>query len=283
MLKLTLIAKYYFSTFKMEIEIDGEKITVDREIGKGGFSNVYKVKRDDGNYYAMKKINLNISSRSHKKRIENEIRNQSMIKSDFVNRLISHHIVEGADIIFLELCENGSLKNVSRFLFKGNFDNIFTQILRGIKAIHSKRIIHRDIKPENIYFNGNTIKIGDFGLSEYVEDPSEELYQLCGTPYFMAPEMLKSTGYLFPVDIWSFGIMVYNILYGKFPFTSESKNFQELGRKIIDDDIDFEDYIDEDDIDDLVFVRGKSRILKRILNKDGYSRPSASDLLRFMV
>ena len=101
---------------------------------------------------------------------------------------------------------------------------LYKQIILGIKYIHSHNIVHRDIKLENILIDlNNNIKICDFGIGRVLSDPNQLLYDQCGTPMYIAPEILLSTkdeGYKgFPVDIWSSGIALYILLSGSLPFS----------------------------------------------------------------
>ena len=106
---------------------------------------------------------------------------------------------------------------------------LFRQIILGIEHIHSKNVVHRDIKLENIMIDfNNTIKICDFGIGKVLKSEDELLYDKCGTPMYMAPEIILSNendGYKgFRVDIWSSGITLYIMLSGTLPFNLKSKN-----------------------------------------------------------
>ena len=107
---------------------------------------------------------------------------------------------------------------------------IFRQIILGIQHIHSQLIVHRDIKLENILIDmNNNIKICDFGIGIVLSSENQPLYSHCGTPVYIAPEIILSTkekGYNgFPVDIWSAGIALYIMISGKLPFNlNESYN-----------------------------------------------------------
>jgi len=86
--------------------------------------------------------------------------------------------------------------------------------------MHEKGVIHRDIKPENLLNAFGTIKICDFGWSVY--DPNNKRTTLCGTPDYVPPEMLLQKNYDKNVDIWSLGILMYELLTGKPPFENTS-------------------------------------------------------------
>ena len=105
---------------------------------------------------------------------------------------------------------------------------LFRQIILGIQHIHSKNVVHRDIKLENLLIDfNNNVKICDFGIGKVLNSENEILYDKCGTPMYMAPEIILSTkekGYKgFPVDIWSSGITLYIMLSGDLPFNIKKK------------------------------------------------------------
>ncbi len=91
--------------------------------------------------------------------------------------------------------------------------------------LKSKKIIHRDLKLGNILLGQRLeVKVGDFGLALIMKDQDERLTEFCGTPNYMAPEMVESKkGYSFEVDVWAIGVIMYMMLIGKPPFQSESK------------------------------------------------------------
>jgi len=98
----------------------------------------------------------------------------------------------------------------------------FLQSARGLQALHARSLVHFDIKPANVFMKGGVARLGDYGLSKLVTHSRGSLSMGRGTPYYMAPEMLKRRGDV-RSDIYSLGVMLYEILCGKVPFTGDSE------------------------------------------------------------
>jgi polo-like kinase 1 len=93
------------------------------------------------------------------------------------------------------------------------------QIVNGVQYLHENSILHRDIKLGNIFLNYKMeVKIGDFGLSTKLKNQREKRFTTCGTPNYIAPEILAEIGHSYEVDIWAIGIILYALLVGKPPF-----------------------------------------------------------------
>lgn len=96
-------------------------------------------------------------------------------------------------------------------------------ILCGVLYLHEKNIIHRDLKLGNLFLNDDLhVKIGDFGLAAQINFDGERKKTLCGTPNYIAPEILNKRGHSFEVDIWSIGCIMYTLLIGHPPFETNS-------------------------------------------------------------
>ncbi|GBG31172.1 Serine/threonine-protein kinase PLK1 [Hondaea fermentalgiana] len=106
------------------------------------------------------------------------------------------------------------------------------QLLDGVEYLHSVNVIHRDLKLGNIFLtDGLNVRIGDFGLAARLEHKEEKKKTMCGTPNYLAPEILDGTlGHSFEVDIWSLGVILYTLLVGKPPF--ETKNVKQTYKRI---------------------------------------------------
>ena len=152
---------------------------------------------------------------------------------------------DSKDYIFLcvELCTGGELfdRIVAAYETEGgSFSEaqaaaVVKQVASGLKYLHTQGIVHRDLKPENLLFQNkdefSEIKITDFGLAKYTSGPqAEAMTTACGTPGYVAPEVISGTEYDSKVDMWSLGVIAYVILCGFPPFYHE--NHAELFRRI---------------------------------------------------
>ncbi|XP_067015331.2 phosphorylase b kinase gamma catalytic chain, skeletal muscle/heart isoform isoform X2 [Anabrus simplex] len=140
-----------------------------------------------------------------------------------------HDVFESSTFIFLvfELCKHGELFDYLTSvvaLSEKKTRYIMRQLFEALQHVHSKSIVHRDVKPENILLDDNfNIKLTDFGFARVLK-PEERLFDLCGTPGYLAPEVLKcnmfedAAGYTEEVDIWACGVIMFTLLVGCPPF-----------------------------------------------------------------
>lgn len=137
---------------------------------------------------------------------------------------------ENHTYVVLELCSNGSLMDMvknRRSLSLPEVRRYMIQICGGVKYMHQRRVIHRDLKMGNLFIDGHmNLKIGDFGLAAVVVDDQERRRTMCGTPNYIAPELLTKSsteGHGHKVDTWAIGIICYAMLIGSPPFASKSQ------------------------------------------------------------
>lgn len=127
--------------------------------------------------------------------------------------------------VVMELCPYDTLKRLQqerKTISEHECRYFVRQILRGVEYLHSINVIHRDLKLANVFLGENLkVKIGDFGLAIAVKNSEELERAACGTVNYFAPEMLFSTGYSVEVDVWSVGVIMFNLLVGRFPFVGK--------------------------------------------------------------
>ena len=210
-----------------------------RLIGQGAFGKVnLGLNVLTGRIVAIKsfdKIKLNNTENKNKIFYETDL--MKKLNHPNITKILECFESEKYYLIIMEYINGGNLFSFvkkRRKLSEKTAKFLFRQIILGIKYIHSQNIVHRDIKLENILIDvNNNIKICDFGIGKILDNNNNKLYDQCGTPMYMAPEILlsnKDKGYYpFPVDLWSSGIALYIMLSGTLPFSlnnnKDKKNY----------------------------------------------------------
>jgi serine/threonine-protein kinase ULK/ATG1 len=220
-------------------KIIGEyEIYLDNIIGTGSFSTVYKgMNTKTGKILAIKEINLknirkNNDDEINEKIMRNlslEIKTMQLLKNCNILSMEDLLIKENYIYMMLEYCDGGDLTKYIRHYPKKNritmeekdVKVIAKQIMNGLKYMHSLGIVHRDLKPQNILIksegDNKIIKIADFGFARFLKD-TQTAETICGSPLYMSPEILKCQRYSDNTDIWSFGIILYEMLMGNVPY-----------------------------------------------------------------
>ncbi|XP_040001138.1 serine/threonine-protein kinase DCLK2 isoform X3 [Xiphias gladius] len=221
-----------------------EKYKVGKVIGDGNFAVVKEcVERSTGKEFALKIIDkAKCSGKEHL--IENEVAVLRKVKHPNIIMLIEEVDTPSELYLVMELVKGGDLFDAitSSAKYTERDASIMVYNLAGaLKYLHSMNIVHRDIKPENLlvfeYPDGTkSLKLGDFGLATVVEGP---LYTVCGTPTYVAPEIIAESGYGLKVDVWAAGVITYILLCGFPPFRSESNLQEDLFDQILLGRLDF--------------------------------------------
>lgn len=196
-------------------------------LGAGTFGQVYLVKDEKGAMFAIKHMN--------KDKLLNTLHSLVPIYNEIVlhSRLIHPHIIRlyhykesstSFDLV-MEYANNGTLfQYIKRYgkLKEEMAFKFFIQICDAVSFMHKHNLIHRDIKPENILMvNENEVKLCDFGWCAEMTTKNRSTY--CGTFEYMAPEIVNETNYDKSIDIWSLGILLYELIHGYSPFRPRKK------------------------------------------------------------
>ena len=129
--------------------------------------------------------------------------------------------------ILLEMCRNQTLNDLLKrrtTITELEARCYLVQLISGVKYIHEQHTIHLDLKLRNLFLTDRMeLKIGDFGLAAQINSEGEKRKSICGTPNYMAPEVLDAKiGHSYEADIWSMGIILYTLLIGRPPFKAEN-------------------------------------------------------------
>lgn len=216
------------------ISPDGNKVNessfeILQTLGKGYFGRVFLVeKKDDKKLFALKVISkLDIIKRNFYEGLKNEKIIMEKIDNPFVVNL-DYCFANPSYVFFAMKFKQGGelyyhLRKKKRFQ-ENNARFYACQILSGLAYLHSLNIMYRDMKPENILLDekGNAC-LADFGISKVLKE-NEKTKSFVGTPEYVAPEIILQKGHDKTVDIWCFGILLYEMVYGLPPFYNKNQN-----------------------------------------------------------
>ena len=261
----------------LEPEATIKDFTVLGVIDEGSFGKVSLVRHNKtGSEYAIKQISkLDKNNQEGKTYFRREIEIMYKIHQNNIVRLFNHFEDNEYCYFVMEYIENGNL--FSQPCWKNNkcfssYDvaKIIKEVICAVYYLHNMDppIIHRDIKPENVLLDKNGVaKLTDFGWSNYI-DSKEIRRTYCGTPVYLAPEMIKEIGHDEHLDIWCIGVLLFELLTGNVPF--KGKDLESLNNNILSLKIAWPKDIN---------LVAKNLILK-ILKPDPGERISLKDMLK---
>ena len=218
-----------------------KKFTKGKFLGKGGFAKCYEFTSMDNNKVMAAKIipKATLKKSRHRQKLLSEIKIHRGLTHSSVVKF--EHVFEDNENVYilLEMCTNQTLNDLCKRrkrLTEFEAQYYIYQIVSALKYLQKNRVIHRDLKLGNLFLNDKLeIKLGDFGLAAKLDFDNEKRHTICGTPNYLAPEVLSSkSGHGYEVDIWSLGVVLYALVVGKPPFeTPEVKMTYEKIKKVI--------------------------------------------------
>ncbi|XP_062311205.1 serine/threonine-protein kinase PLK1 [Osmerus eperlanus] len=243
-----------------------------RFLGKGGFAKCYEITDlDTKEVFAGKVVPKSMILKPHQReKMSSEIAIHKSLDDPHIVGF--HGFFEDDDFVFvvLEICRRRSLLELHKrrkAVTEPEARYYMLQLLKGCQYLHNNRVIHRDLKLGNIFLNDDmVVKIGDFGLATKIEFDGERKKTLCGTPNYIAPEVLCKTGHSFEVDVWSLGCILYTLLVGKPPF--ETSCLKETYNRIKKNNYTIPWHINP----------VASSLIKRMLHAEPTQRPTVAEL-----
>ncbi|TFK48906.1 Pkinase-domain-containing protein [Heliocybe sulcata] len=246
-------------------------------LGEGGFARVYEVVDNKHQSRLACKVvtKASLKTKKAKTKLYAEIK---------IHRALTHPNVvqfldcfEDDDNVYMTiaLCPNGSLMDLlrRRRRFTEPEARVFmVQLLGACHYMHTHQVIHRDLKLGNLLLDAHmNVKVGDFGLAALIEHPGERKKTICGTPNYIAPEVLFDTanGHSFEVDIWSTGVILYTLLIGQAPF--QTKEVQSIYNRIRDNQYEFPEH--------RACSSAAKQLIQAILTRNPSERPTMHDIL----
>ncbi|KAM7399043.1 hypothetical protein PAMP_018337 [Pampus punctatissimus] len=221
-----------------------ERYKVGRILGDGNFAVVREcIERSTGREYALKIISKD-KCRGKEHMIQSEVSILRRVKHPNIVLLIEEMDTFSDLYLVMELVKGGDLFDAitsSNKYTERDASCMLFNLASAIKYLHSLNIVHRDIKPENLlvyehHDGSKSLKLGDFGLATIVNGP---LYTVCGTPTYVAPEIVTEKGYGIKVDIWAAGVITYILLCGFPPFRGSVEDQEALFQQILRGQLDF--------------------------------------------
>ncbi|XP_064538451.1 serine/threonine-protein kinase Nek3 [Drosophila montana] len=200
-----------------------------RILGQGTFGRVFLCLQREGRNdrkVCVKRIIMR-NPKSELALIKEEIYIISQLRHPHIVQFIRYFMHSGTVNIVMEYASNGTMRdviqrtsqNANGLLDKARLLRFFSDMILGLEYLHIRHVIHRDIKPENMLLDANDrVKYADFGISNVHAPDKQQPWQVLGTPLYMAPEIMCGAKCDFKSDIWSLGLVLYELCIGRNPF-----------------------------------------------------------------
>lgn len=256
---------------------NGRRYLRGKILGKGGFAKCYEATDlDTRELWAVKIVaKASLVKQRAKVKLLSEIAIHKTLMHDKIVRYINHFDDPDFVYIILELCPNQTLNDLlkkKRRFSEPEAQFYIYELVQGLIYLRRERVIHRDLKLGNLFLGPDMeLKIGDFGLAAKLDYDEEKKTTICGTPNYIAPEILDNhhKGHSFQVDVWSLGVVMFTMLVGKPPF--EDVDVKSTYQRIRDNAYAFPE--------SLYISSAAKNLIQAILRHDPKSRPTVFDII----
>lgn len=252
-----------------------------KQLGEGSYGKAYLVKcSGDGSLAVIKAMQIESMS--------DEAKKEAFKEAKILEKLDHCNIVRFIEVfrsnkptatlnIVMEYADGGDLnkaikeqQKLNTFFPETKIIDWFCQICLAVKHIHSKKVLHRDLKSGNIFLTSTgLVKLGDFGIAKSLSNTLEKAKTVIGTPYYLSPEIIMNKPYSFKSDIWSLGVLLYEMTVLKMPF--DAKSMPMLTLRIIKGE-----YMKVPN----VFSNELSELISTLLTVDHKKRPDIDQVLQ---
>mmetsp|Transcript_75245 Transcript_75245/g.156730 ORF Transcript_75245/g.156730 Transcript_75245/m.156730 type:complete len:480 (-) Transcript_75245:197-1636(-) len=253
-----------------------EKYQRIRVLGKGSFGKAYLVKNTiDDELCVVKQMETSMMTKKEKeeavkeamllKRMDhkNIVRFQEVFMTRKGRLCIVMDYADGGDVHMEIKRRNGALLEEVKIL------EWFVQVCFALKHVHERKVLHRDLKTQNIFLmSTGQIKLGDFGIAKVLDATKDYAKSMVGTPYYLSPEIIEDRPYNFRSDIWSLGVVLYEMTTLKHPFDADSLVL--LASKILNDQY---------PPPDAMYTNELQSLIRCMLNKDARVRPLVKEIM----
>lgn len=194
--------------------------TITKFLGKGAFAQCYATK-DNLCLKILKRSEL--TSDRLREKLSTEICIQRSVSHPNIVKLHSTFSTDEHIVLVMELCDStlSDLLKQNKRIRESHTRTFLRQTVNAMAYLHSVNVVHRDLKLSNILLKNFTVKIADFGLCALINNKNKRT-TVCGTPNYIAPEIINKIAYSFECDLWSLGVMVYTMLVGTPPFQKKT-------------------------------------------------------------
>mmetsp|Transcript_105932 Transcript_105932/g.316365 ORF Transcript_105932/g.316365 Transcript_105932/m.316365 type:complete len:506 (-) Transcript_105932:129-1646(-) len=253
-----------------------EKYQRIKVLGKGSFGKAYLVKNTEAD-------ELCVVKQMETSMMDPKERNEAVKEAMLLKRMDHRNIVRFQEVfmtrkgrlcIVMSYADGGDVhmeikRREGKLIPEGQILEWFVQTCFALKHVHDRKVLHRDLKTQNIFLMATgQIKLGDFGIAKVLDATKDYAKTMVGTPYYLSPEIIEDRPYNFKSDIWSLGVVLYEMTTLKHPFDADSLVI--LASKILKDQ-----YPPPDDM----YSKDLLSLVRNMLCKDASQRPS---LLRIM-
>lgn len=253
-----------------------EKYQRVKVLGKGSFGKAYLVKNTEANEHCV--VKQMETAMMDKKEREEAVKEAMLLKRMDHKNIVRFQEVfmtkKGRLCIVMDYADGGDVhmeikRREGKLIEEQRILEWFVQTCFALKHVHDRKVLHRDLKTQNIFLMATgQIKLGDFGIARVLDATKDYAKTMVGTPYYLSPEIIEDKPYNFKSDVWSLGVVLYEMTTLKHPFDADSLVI--LASKILKD---------EYPLPDAMYSTHLQSLIRTMLSKDARIRPLVKEIM----